>query len=111
MFQMVRFDSSGGWCGNVPRPGHNWVQIDLRAPTVIRGFRIQVVVRSDGAMAYPVSLRIHFTDDLTDAFHVYSDPSGRVSINFMCTFLLLVLLKLGMFMHVNRFFMLVIDRV
>lgn len=83
---MVRFDSSGGWCGNVPRPGHNWVQIDLRAPTVIRGFRIQVVVRSDGAMAYPVSLRIHFTDDLTDAFHVYSDPSGRVCIILMYNF-------------------------
>lgn len=83
---MVRFDSSGGWCGNVPRPGHNWVQIDLRAPTVIRGFRIQVVVRSDGAMAYPVSLRIHFTDDLTDAFHVYSDPSGRVCITLIYNF-------------------------
>lgn len=99
---MVRFDSSGGWCGNVPRPGHNWVQIDLRAPTVIRGFRIQVVVRSDGAMAYPVSLRIHFTDDLTDAFHVYSDTSGRVCINLTyILFKTFVLLKLGMFMYIN----------
>ncbi|XP_055948273.1 uncharacterized protein LOC129981454 isoform X2 [Argiope bruennichi] len=73
----VRLDSSNGWCGNVPRPGHNWVQIDLRAPTVIRGFRIQQVIRSDGASAFPISLRIHFTDDLTDTFRVYSDQAGR----------------------------------
>lgn len=61
----------------MPRVGENWVQVDLRAPTVIRGFRIQPVTRHDGSQAYPVTVRLQQTNDLTDIFRDYSDLSGR----------------------------------
>lgn len=73
----VRLDGTRGWCGGIPRVGENWIQIDLKAPTVIRGFRIQPVQRLDGSQAYPVTVRLQQTNDLTDLFRDYSDLSGR----------------------------------
>ncbi|KAG0433549.1 hypothetical protein HPB47_019805, partial [Ixodes persulcatus] len=73
----VRLDGPRGWCGNIPRSGENWVQIDLSAPTVVRGFRTQTVVRDDGSQAFPLSVRIQYTDDLTDLFKDFADPSGK----------------------------------
>lgn len=82
----ARIDSSNkasGWCGNVQRVGENWIQVDLKAPTVIRGFRIQAVTRladagsSEKTQAYPVTVRLQKTNDLTDLFRDYSDLSGR----------------------------------
>ena len=73
----VRLDTSSGWCGAIPRVGENWIQIDLKAPTVIRGFRIQPVQRLDGSQAYPVTVRLQQTNNLTDLFRDYSDLSGR----------------------------------
>ncbi|XP_067122803.1 uncharacterized protein [Centruroides vittatus] len=73
----VRLDSSSGWCGNIPRAGENWIQVDLRAPVVIRGFRVQSVSRTDGSQAFPLSVRLQYTDDLTDVFRDYSEPSRR----------------------------------
>lgn len=84
----IRLDSaqqrninSQGWCGSVPRVGENWVQVDLKAPVVIRGFRIQSVLRHDGSQAFPVLVRLQYANDLTDLFRDYSDVSGR-SIQF-----------------------------
>ncbi|UYV83192.1 clec-78 [Cordylochernes scorpioides] len=71
----VRLGASG-WCGAVPRPGENWVQIDLRAPAVIRGLRLQPVARPDGSMAHPLTVRLQSTDDLADRMQDYLDPSG-----------------------------------
>lgn len=72
-----RLANSNGWCGAVPRVGENWVQVDLKAPVVIRGFRIQPVQRFDASQAYPVTIRLQYADDLTDLFRDYSDVSGR----------------------------------
>lgn len=66
-----------GWCGASPRIGENWVQVDLKAPIVIRGLRIQSVQRLDGSQAYPITIRLQYADDLTDLFRDYSDISGR----------------------------------
>ena len=43
--ERIRLNSDLGWCGNsdvtdTSNPG-NWVVIDLKAPTVIKGFRTQ----------------------------------------------------------------------
>src|SRR5699024_1330544 len=63
---------SNGWCGAIPRVGENWVQVDLKAPVVIRGFRIQSVQRLDGSQAYPLTVRRQYADDLTELFRDYS---------------------------------------
>ena len=58
-----------GWCGNSPITGvntGNWVTIDLRAPTVIRGFRTQGVRRLDGTLAFPTAIRLQYADSLAD---------------------------------------------
>lgn len=69
--------NNNGWCGAVPRVGENWAQVDLKAPVVIRGFRIQSVQRLDGSQAYPVTIRLHYANDLTDLFRDYADLSNR----------------------------------
>ena len=55
-----------GWCGTSAQNGPtvaadpdvgNYVVIDLRAPTIIRGFRTQGVQRLDGRLAYPSAIR------------------------------------------------------
>ncbi|RWS09468.1 uncharacterized protein B4U79_12754 [Dinothrombium tinctorium] len=73
----VRLDSIRGWCGAIPRVGENFVQIDLRAQTVVRGFRIQPVLRDDQTQAYPVTVRLQHSNELTDLFRDYADLSGR----------------------------------
>lgn len=75
--EKIRLDGEGGWCGSIPRAGENHAQIDLSAPTVIRGLRTQPVFRADGAQAFPISVRIQYTDEETDAFRDYADPMGR----------------------------------
>ncbi|KAI1303707.1 Fibropellin-1 [Halotydeus destructor] len=77
----VRLDGARGWCGAIPRVGENWIQVDLRAPIIVRGFRIQSVSRHDGTTAHPVTVRLQHTNDLTDLFRDYSDLSGR-SVQF-----------------------------
>jgi len=71
-----------GWCGNNNEPGTNWVMIDLKAPTIIRGFRTHVVARLDGHIAYASALRIQYTDNLTDIFKEYSNPNGSTAVEF-----------------------------
>ncbi|CAG9863735.1 unnamed protein product [Phyllotreta striolata] len=72
---MVRLNGPG-WCGNTIEGGSNWVLIDLKAPTVIRGFRTMAVQRSDGNVAFTSAVRIQYTDDLTDVFKEYRNPDG-----------------------------------
>jgi len=55
---MVRLNSGGGWCGTSMEPGANWVLIDLKAPTIVRGFRTQSVMRPDGNLAFTSAVRI-----------------------------------------------------
>lgn len=73
---MVRLNNGAGWCGNSNEPGMNYVMVDLKAPTVIRGFRIMSVIRPDGNIAFSTAIRIQYTDDLTDIFNNYRNPDG-----------------------------------
>lgn len=50
--------------------------IDLKAPTIIRGFRTMAVSRPDGNLAFTSAVRIQYTDDLTDVFKDYRNPDG-----------------------------------
>ncbi|XP_064091137.1 sushi, von Willebrand factor type A, EGF and pentraxin domain-containing protein 1-like isoform X2 [Macrobrachium nipponense] len=72
----VRLNSQPGWCGAVPVAGSNWVMVDLRVPTVIIGFRTQPVGRLDGQLAFAKSIRLQYTDDLTDVFREYTNNDG-----------------------------------
>lgn len=72
---MLRLNSVG-WCGNSVDPGSNWVQIDFKAPTIIRGFRTQGVQRFDDQTAFTSAIRLQYTDDLTDVFKEYANPDG-----------------------------------
>jgi Calcium-binding EGF domain len=56
--ESVRLNSATGWCGASPEPGANWVMVDMKAPTVLRGFRTQSVVRADGNLAFTSAVRI-----------------------------------------------------
>ncbi|KAG8179313.1 hypothetical protein JTE90_016418 [Oedothorax gibbosus] len=80
----VRLDHAVGWCGNIQRPGENYIQFDLRAPVVLRGFRTQSVQRPDGSQAVPAAVRIQYSNDLTDLFRTYGDPFGQ-PIDFRLT--------------------------
>lgn len=73
---MIRLNSGGGWCGDSSDLGANWVLIDLKAPTIIRGFRTMSVNRLDGNIAFTKAVRIQYTDDLTDVFRDYKNPDG-----------------------------------
>lgn len=73
---MVRLNNGDGWCGSSLEPGANWVLIDLKAPTIIRGFRTMSVTRQDGSVAFTSAVRIQYTDDLTDVFKDYRNPDG-----------------------------------
>jgi hypothetical protein len=48
----------------------------MKAPTIIRGFRTQVVARADGNIAFTTAVRIQYTDNLTDIFKDYTNPDG-----------------------------------
>lgn len=73
---MIRLTNGGGWCGSSVEPSSNWVLIDLKASTVIRGFRTMSVIRPDGNLAFTSAVRIEYTDDLTDVFKDYRNPDG-----------------------------------
>ena len=65
----IRLNSEFGWCGSSSLTGinaGNWVTIDLKAPSVIRGFRTQGVRRRDGRLGFPTAIRIMYTNDLAD---------------------------------------------
>ncbi len=47
-----------GWCGNNPEPGSNWIMFDLKAPTTVRGFRTQGVLRAANKFAFTTAIRI-----------------------------------------------------
>ena len=67
--ELLRLNSPLGWCGTSTLTGPNtgnWVIIDLKAPTVIRGFRTQGVKRHDGRLAFPTAIRLQHTNDLSD---------------------------------------------
>lgn len=72
----MRLGSTAGWCGANFAKGGNWVLIDLKAPTVIRGFRTQGVHKIGGGVAYASGIRVQYTDDLTDVFKDYINPDG-----------------------------------
>lgn len=73
---MVRLNNGGGWCGYNLEAGANWILVDLRAPTIIRGFRTMSVMRADGNIAFTSAIRIQYTNDLTDVFKDYTNPDG-----------------------------------
>ncbi|GBP19642.1 Fibropellin-1 [Eumeta japonica] len=73
---MIRLNNGGGWCGNNLEAGANWILIDLRAPTIIRGFRTISVMRADGNVAFTSAIRIQYTNNLTDVFKDYTNPDG-----------------------------------
>ncbi|CAG0905248.1 unnamed protein product [Darwinula stevensoni] len=72
----VRLSSDVGWCGASGNPNSNFIVIDLQAPTVLKGFRTQPVVRHDGIVAFASVLRLQYSDELTDLFKEYRTPSG-----------------------------------
>ncbi|XP_058454733.1 uncharacterized protein LOC131432461 isoform X2 [Malaya genurostris] len=65
-----------GWCGNSIDLGTNWVMIDLKAPTIIKGFRTMSVQRIDGSLAFTSAIRIQYTNDKTNVFKDYANPDG-----------------------------------
>uniref|UniRef100_A0A182Y3Y1 Notch n=1 Tax=Anopheles stephensi TaxID=30069 RepID=A0A182Y3Y1_ANOST len=72
---MIRLNSVG-WCGNGKERGSNWVIIDLKAPTIVRGFRTMSVQRMDGALAFTSAIRLEYSDDISDVFKDYANPDG-----------------------------------
>lgn len=47
-----------GWCGNALEFGTNWVMFDLKAPTVIKGFKTQGVLKGPNKFAFSTAIRI-----------------------------------------------------
>jgi hypothetical protein len=72
---MIRLNSVG-WCGASQEPGQNWVLIDFKASTLIKGFRTMHVQRPDGTTAFTSAIRLQYSDDLTDVFKDYANPDG-----------------------------------
>lgn len=72
----VRLSSMRGWCGTTMEPGSNWVMFDLKAPTTIRGFRTQGVLRAPNKFAFTTAIRIQYSNNLTDVFKDYTNPDG-----------------------------------
>lgn len=71
----VRLNSIG-WCGDSNEPSKNWVTIDFKAPTIIRGFRTMSVQRHDGQIAFTSAVRLQYTDNLADVYKDYANPDG-----------------------------------
>lgn len=72
--QNVRLSAVEGWCANVNEQD-NWVTIDFKAPTIIRGFRTMSVQRND-RLAFTSAVRLQYTDDLGDGYKDYANPDG-----------------------------------
>ncbi|XP_055387901.1 uncharacterized protein LOC129616312 isoform X2 [Condylostylus longicornis] len=68
--------NSAGWCGSSVEPGANWVMVDFKAPTILRGFRTMSVQRFDGNIAFTSAVRLQFTNNLTDVYKDYANPDG-----------------------------------
>ena len=78
-------ESRVGWCGNRQQQGPvvskdpdlgNYVIVDLKAPTVIKGFRIQGVQRLDSRLAFPKAIRLMYADDIADKFQSLKNSDG-----------------------------------
>jgi hypothetical protein len=57
--EKLRLNSERGWCSSSTITGtntSNWVTIDLKSPSVIRGFRTQGVRRHDGRLGFPTAI-------------------------------------------------------
>ena len=50
--------------------------IDLKSPSVIRGFRTQGVRRLDGRLGFPTAIRLMYTNDLTDTMKDFRNVDG-----------------------------------
>ena len=50
--------------------------IDLKAPTVIRGFRTQGVRRADGRLGYPTAIRLLHTNERSDVMREFRNIDG-----------------------------------
>lgn len=83
----VRLDQRNqvGWCGVSNQKGQvvssdpdlgNYVIIDLRAPTIVRGFHTQGVQRLDNRLAYPTAIRLMYADELADKFKELRNADG-----------------------------------
>ena len=81
----VRMESRVGWCGNSKQQGPvvskdpdlgNYVIIDLKAPTVVKGFRIQGVQRLDSRLAFPNAIKMMYADDIADKFTSLKNSEG-----------------------------------
>lgn len=72
----VRLNAAAGWCGNSNEPAKNWVIVDFKSPTIIRGFRTMSVQRADGQIAFTSAVRLQYTDDLADIWKDYANPDG-----------------------------------
>ena len=82
---VTNLSSQVGWCGVSNQKGQvvstnpdlgNWVIIDLRAPTIVRGFRTQGVQRLDNRLAYPTAIRLMYADELADKFKELRNADG-----------------------------------
>ena len=90
---MVRLSSSLGWCGTSQQAGPNvasdpdignYVIIDLKAPTIIRGFRTQGVQRLDGRLSYPSAIRLMYSNELADKFkELRNDDKSQVEFRVL----------------------------
>lgn len=100
---MVRLNSVG-WCGNSIEPGSNWVLIDFKASTIIRGFRTMSVQRFDGNIAFTSAVRLQYTDDLADVFKDYANPDGTaVEFRILVSELVVTIISILLSSTVIRF--------
>ena len=77
--EKARLNSEGGWCGTSRVTGTdtgNWIMIDLKSPSVIRGFRTQGVRRLDGTLGFPTAIRLMYTNDLSDRMKDFRNVDG-----------------------------------
>ena len=78
-------ESRVGWCGTSKQAGTvvtsdpdlgNYVIIDLKAPTIVKGFRTQGVQRLDGRLAFPNAIRLMYANDIADRFKSLKNSDG-----------------------------------
>ena len=50
--------------------------IDLKAPTVIKGFRTQGVRRKDKRLGFPTAIRLKHTNDMADKMREFRNVDG-----------------------------------
>ena len=74
--ESVRLSTKGGWCGAESGSGNNWVVVDFKAPTVLRGFRTHPVLRRSSGVAFASFIRLQYADDADDLFREYKSPEG-----------------------------------